>query len=201
MAAPLIIASHNEGKVREFRELLAPLGFSVRSAAELNLIEPDETGQTFEENAALKARAAATVGGMNALADDSGLVVPALDDAPGIYSARWAGASKDFTQAMGRVSRELHNRRLEPTGTPAYFVCVLSFCTPEGTLRTVRGEAHGTLTFPARGLRGFGYDPIFIPAGHSETFGEMDPDAKNRMSHRAKAFAALLDVLKEERAA
>lgn len=201
MNQTLIIASHNEGKVREIRELLAPFGFAVKSAAELNLPEPEETGQTFEANAELKARAAAEASGMLSLADDSGLVVPALDDAPGIYSARWAGPRKDFAQAMGRVARELHQAGLEPTGTPAYFVCVLSLAYPNGQMRSLRGEVHGTLTFPPRGEHGFGYDPIFIPSGYSQTFGEMEPAAKHAMSHRAKAFAALTSYLQEEHAA
>ena len=201
MTQPLGIASHNEGKVREFRELLSPFGFAVKSAAELGLAEPEETGQTFEANADLKARAAAEASGLLSLADDSGLVVPALDDAPGIFSARWAGPTKDFAQAMGRVARELHQAGCEPTGTPAYFVCVLSLAYPNGELRTLRGEVHGTLTFPPRGEQGFGYDPIFIPSGYAQTFGEMDPSAKHAMSHRAKAFAALSDYLQKERAA
>ena len=201
MATTLVVASHNEGKVREFRALLAPFGFAVRSAAELNLPEPEETGQSFEENAELKAGAAALASGMLCLADDSGLCVPALDDAPGIFSARWAGATKDFLQAMGRIARELHQAGCEPTGTPAFFVCVLSLAYPDGTMRTIRGEAHGTLTFPPRGTQGFGYDPIFIPSGYSETYGEMEPHAKHAISHRAKAFAALIDYLKQETAA
>ncbi len=198
---PLIIASHNEGKVREFRELLAPFGFEVKSAAELNLPEPEETGTTFEANADLKAIAAAKASGMLSLADDSGLVVTALDDAPGIYSARWAGANKDFAQAMGRVARELHQAGEEPSGAAAYFVCVLSLAYPDGRVRTLRGEIHGTLTFPPRGDKGFGYDPIFIPSGYTETFGEMEPATKNAISHRAKAFAALTDYLTKEIAA
>ncbi len=201
MSVPLVVASHNEGKVREFRELLAPFGFDVKSAAELNLDEPEETGNTFEANADLKALAAAKSSGLLCLADDSGLVVTALDDAPGIYSARWAGPNKDFAQAMGRVARELHQAGEEPNGAAAYFVCVLSLAYPDGRLRTIRGEIHGTLTFPPRGEKGFGYDPIFIPSGYSETFGEMDPAVKNGISHRAKAFAALTDYLNKERAA
>lgn len=201
MATKLIVASHNEGKVREFRELLAPFGFDVRSAAELKLDEPEETGDTFEANAELKARAASVASGALCLADDSGLAVPALEGAPGIYSARWAGPTKDFTLAMNRVARELHERGIEPEGTAAYFVCVLSLAYPDGSIRSIRGEAHGTLTFPPRGARGFGYDPIFLPTGYDETFGEMDPALKNGMSHRAKAFAALRDYLEQEKAA
>ena len=197
----LIVASHNEGKVREIRELLAPLGFNVHSAAELDLPEPEETGQTFEENAELKARAAALAVGKSALADDSGLVVTALDDAPGIYSARWAGPEKDFGIAMARIARELRNAGVDPSSARAYFVCALSISDPSGNLITVRGEVHGTLTFPARGTNGFGYDPIFVADGHTETFGEMDPTAKHNISHRAHAFAVLLNHLKEMQAA
>jgi XTP/dITP diphosphohydrolase len=197
----LVVASHNEGKVKEFRELLAPFGFEVKSAAELNLDEPEETGKTFEENAELKARAAAQASGHLCLADDSGLCVPVLDDAPGIHSARWAGPSKDFADAMKRISSKLHAKNIEPTGTHAYFVCVLSLAYPDGKILTLRGEAHGALTFPGRGNKGFGYDPIFIPTGYKETFGELDPKIKNDMSHRAKAFAALKDYLTKEMAA
>ncbi len=197
----LIVASHNEGKVREIRVLLAPLGFTVHSAASLNLPEPEETGQTFEENAALKAIAAAKASGMLALADDSGLVVPALDDAPGIYSARWAGPGKDFSVAMARVARELKNQRVEPNGAAAYFVCALTLAQPDGSAITVRGEVHGTLTFPARGSNGFGYDPIFTASGHAHTFGEMEAEAKHAISHRARAFEALLSHLTKEQAA
>ncbi len=201
MATRLIVASHNEGKVLEFRELLAPFGFAVHSAAELNLPEPEETGETFEENAELKARAAANTAQQIALADDSGLVVPLLDGAPGIYSARWAGPTKDFSIAMERIARELQQRGAVPTGAPAYFVCVLSLAYPDGTMRTLRGEVHGTLTFPPRGTHGFGYDPMFIPTGYEQTFGEMDPALKHAISHRAKAFAALKDYLIAEAAA
>jgi XTP/dITP diphosphohydrolase len=204
MAIPLVIASHNEGKVREFRELLDPFGFAVQSAAELNLPEPEETGETFEENAELKARAASRASGLLALADDSGLVVPALDGAPGVYSARWAGETKDFNLAMERVSAELKECGHQPTGMKAYFVCVLSLAYPidaatdmRGEVRTLRGEVHGTLSFPPRGGKGFGYDPIFIPDGYAQTFGQMNPDIKNRMSHRAVAFAQLTAILKK----
>lgn len=197
----LVVASHNEGKAREIRALLAPLGFTVHSAAALNLPEPEETGTTFEANAELKAHAAAMGAKMFALADDSGLVVPALGDAPGIYSARWAGPSKDFGVAMARVERELRERGVTPMGTAAYFVCALSLCSAEGKMTTVRGEVHGTLTFPARGLHGFGYDPIFVPTGYDVTFGEMDGAEKQTISHRTRAFEALIGHLKRELAA
>lgn len=201
MPRALVVASHNEGKVREIRALLAPLGFTVHSAAELNLPEPEETGTTFEANAELKALAAAQGAGMLALADDSGLSVTALDGAPGIYSARWAGEHKDFAFAMERVAQELHVRGVEPTGAAASFVCALTLAQPDGRVTTVRGEVHGTLSFPPRGTHGFGYDPIFVPAGHRDTFGEIDPAVKHSMSHRARAFAALLDHLKQEHTA
>jgi XTP/dITP diphosphohydrolase len=201
VATPLVIASHNEGKVREFRELLAPLGFDVKSAAELSLPEPDETGDTFEANAELKARAACDASELLSLADDSGLVVPWLDDAPGILSARWAGPKKDFGKAMHRVERELIERGRSPQGAPAYFVCALAIAYPKRGLQTLRGEVHGTLTFPPRGTRGFGYDPIFVPDGYTQTFGEIDPNTKNMMSHRAVAFAKLCTHMKTDFAA
>jgi XTP/dITP diphosphohydrolase len=183
----LVVASHNPGKVVEIEALLAPYGVATIGAAALGLPEPDETGDTFEANAELKARAAAEAGGLAALADDSGLVVPSLGGAPGIYSARWAGQGKDFRVAMERVQRELgdKNRR-------AYFVAVLALAWPDGEIATFRGEEHGHLVFPPRGERGFGYDPIFVPDGYAITFGEMDPTDKHRISHRAKAFERLV---------
>lgn len=184
----LIVASHNQGKVREIRELLAPFKVTVRSAAELDLPEPDESGDTFIANAELKARAAATAAGRAALSDDSGLAVEALNAAPGIFSARWAGPSKDFSLAMQRIEQELgisRNRR-------AKFVCALSLAWPDGHCETFQGEVRGTLTFPPRGSNGFGYDPIFIADGHDITFGEMDPAAKHAISHRADAFRQLV---------
>ncbi len=190
----IIVASHNAGKVREINALLAPLGIDVKSAAELNLPEPEETGDTFEANAELKAVAASTACGLYALSDDSGLVVPALDGAPGIYSARWA-PDKDFSKAFLRIRDELAARNVDINGTPAYFVCVLSLSDPNGLTRSVRGEVHGTLAYPQRGDKGFGYDPIFIPEGYNQTFGEIDPAEKHAMSHRARAFAQLIQLL------
>jgi XTP/dITP diphosphohydrolase len=183
----LVVASHNPGKVVEIEALLAPFGITTLGAAALGLPEPDETGDTFEANAELKARAAAERSGILSLADDSGLVVLALGGAPGIYSARWAGPGKDFGFAMERVQRELGagDRR-------AYFVAVLALAWPDGEVALFRGEEHGHLVWPPRGDRGFGYDPMFIPDGYSETFGEMDPDAKHKISHRAHAFAKLV---------
>lgn len=190
----LVIASHNKGKVREIEALLAPLGVAVKGAAELGLAEPDETGATFEENAILKARAAADAAGMPALADDSGLSVTALDGAPGIYSARWAGEDKDFNAAMVRVGREL--AALKTDDNSAKFVCVLALATPGEAVQTFRGEVHGRLVFPPRGDKGFGYDPIFIADGMDESFGEIDPALKHAISHRAKAFEKLVAVLR-----
>lgn len=201
LTTPLVLASHNTGKLREIEALLAPLNLRVTSAAQLNLPEPEETGLTFEANAELKARAAAEASHLTALADDSGLAIPALDGAPGIYSARWAGPEKDFTAAMQRVADELRARGLEPTGTPAYFVCVLAVADSSGNITHVRGEVHGTLQFPPRGTHGFGYDPMFVPEGHTQTFGEMDAAAKYAISHRTRAFAALADFLKGAAAA
>jgi XTP/dITP diphosphohydrolase len=189
MGRILVIASHNPGKVREIRELLAPLPFSVRGAAELGLAEPEETGLSFSENAALKARAAAEATGLLALADDSGLVVAALDGAPGIYSARWAGPEKDFAAAMARVERELKEIRADDH--PAKFVCALALAEPGQNPQIFEGDVHGWLVFPPRGTRGFGYDPIFVAAGMDETFGEIDPVLKQSISHRARAFAKL----------
>lgn len=184
---PLVVASHNAGKIVEIEELLAPYAIAALGAAALGLPEPEETGQTFEENAALKARAAAEASGLVALADNSGLVVPALGGAPGIYSARWAGPEKNFRLAMARVERELG-----PQDRRAHFVAVLALAWPDGEEALFRGEAHGNLTFPPRGTRGFGYDPIFVPDGYAETFGEMDPALKHQISHRARAFAKLV---------
>jgi XTP/dITP diphosphohydrolase len=186
----LVIASHNAGKVAEFEELLAPLGGDVVSAAALGLAEPEETGDSFTANALLKARAAAKASGLPALADDSGLTVPALGGAPGIMSARWAGPKRDFNAAMARLERELAGR----SDRRAAFVCVLALAEPDGEARCFEGRVKGTLTFPPRGARGFGYDPVFVPEGHTETFGEMDPNLKNALSHRAIAFAKLLNA-------
>ena len=184
----LVIATHNPGKLREIAALLGPYGVSVVSAGELGLPEPDEDGDSFEANALIKARAAAEGSGLPALADDSGLVVPALDGAPGIYSARWAGDAKDFSVAMERVNKELgsHPER------GAYFVCVLALAWPDGGSETFEGRVHGHLVWPRRGTHGFGYDPMFQADGYDITFGEMDPAEKHRISHRAQAFHQLV---------
>jgi XTP/dITP diphosphohydrolase len=196
----LLVASHNEGKVREIRSLLAPAGLKILSAAELNLPEPEETETSFEGNAALKARAAALASGYRALADDSGLCVKALDNAPGIYSARWAGPDKNFMAAMERIEKDLQAKgAILPQDREAFFVCVLALTDPDGTTALYRGEVHGHIIWPPRGNQGFGYDPFFVPEGHDKSFGEMDANAKhgwtpgnlNPLSHRARAFAAL----------
>ena len=198
-AARLIVASHNAGKAREIAALLRPLGIEAVGAAALGLAEPEETGVTFGANAALKARAAAAASGEPALADDSGLVVPALDGAPGIYSARWAGPGKDFRVAMDRIEAELAARGCEPVGAEAYFVCALSLGWPDGHCETVEGRVDGTLAFPPRGRHGFGYDPIFVPEGHARAFGEMVPEEKQPLTHRARAFAQLAAALRPAR--
>jgi XTP/dITP diphosphohydrolase len=186
--ARLVAATHNPGKARELAELLHGRVDLVTAAA-LGLPEPAETETTFVGNALLKARAAADASGLIALADDSGLSVAALDGAPGIYSARWAGPEKDFAMAMAKVEE-----RLEAAGgddRAAWFTCALAVAWPHGPAVVVEGRIDGTLTFPPRGVRGFGYDPIFIPEGGTATFGEMDPQAKDAVSHRARAFAQL----------
>ena len=186
----LVVASHNQGKVREIRELLAPWHLHVVGANELGLDEPEETESTFVGNAVLKARAAAQATHYSALADDSGLVVTALGGAPGIFSARWAGADKDFAVAMKRVEQELRGNRA--TDTSARFVCVLALAAPHEDVEIFEGEVRGHLVFPPRGNHGFGYDPIFVADGMAETFGEIEPATKHGMSHRARAFEKLV---------
>jgi len=204
----LVVATHNAGKLREIRTLLAPFGFDAVSAAELGLPEPEETGATFEENAILKAEAAARAADLPALADDSGLAVDALDGAPGIYSARWAGPDKDFAQAMRNVEEELQKAgATTPGARSARFVAALAVAWPDGHVETVRGEIEGTLVWPPRGTQGFGYDPMFLPDGLDRTFGEMSADEKHGgdrndpdnppLSHRARAFATLVDTFIE----
>jgi XTP/dITP diphosphohydrolase len=186
----LVIATHNEGKVRELGELFAPLGIECVSAKSLGLPEPEETGASFAANAALKAEAAAAASGMTAIADDSGLEVAALGGAPGIHAARWGGPAKDFDLAMQRVQNEL-----EAGGTNdrrANFTCALAVAAPGQLTRVFEGKVFGTVVWPPRGTRGFGYDPIFMPEGYRETFGEMHPAKKNAMSHRMRAFEKLI---------
>lgn len=187
----IVVASHNEGKVREIADLLRPHGIEPVSAGSLDLPEPEETESTFRGNALLKARAAAKESGMPALADDSGLAVALLEGAPGIYSARWAGPEKDFAMAMEKVEEAL--REQGASDRSARFVCALALVWPDGDEAVFEGTVEGQLVWPPRGERGFGYDPVFQPDGHEETFGEMEPDEKHAMSHRADAFRQLLE--------
>jgi len=190
--ARLLVATHNPGKARELAEILENR-FVLVTAGELGLPEPEETEASFVGNALLKARQAADASGLPALADDSGMSVAALDGAPGIYSARWAGPDRDFYAAMRKVEQ-----RLEETGAEdraAWFTCALALAWPHGAAVVVEGRIDGTLTFPPRGTLGFGYDPIFVPEGGTQTFGEMGPAAKDAVSHRARAFAKLKAAL------
>ncbi len=198
LTGPLVAATHNAGKLREFRELLEPWRIAVVSAGDLGLPEPEETGDTFEANAKLKAFAAARAAKMPALADDSGLCVEALDGAPGIYSARWAGGSKDFSAAMTRVQQELLAVKA-PRPWRAHFISALVIAWPDDHVEYFEGRVDGTLVFPPKGNNGFGYDPIFLPDGHSRGFGEMSAEEKHgipadgslALSHRARAFQML----------
>jgi len=200
LSGKLIIATHNAGKLREMNELMAPYGITCVSAGELGLPEPEETGVTFMENALIKARAAANAAHLPALADDSGLCVEALDGAPGIYSARWAGESKDFAAAMARVEQEVMAKGCtEPHQRKSWFISALALVWPDGHAECFEGRIDGVLVNPPRGTAGFGYDPIFLPEGHSRTFGEMTSDEKHgipadgstALSHRARAFQML----------
>ena len=195
----LVIATHNPGKLREIAELIEPLGITCVGAEELGLPEPEEIGNTFVDNADLKAREAADLSGLPALADDSGLCVDALHGAPGIFSARWAedeNGSRDWMRAMEKVWREVQAAGPE-AGHDAHFACALAIAWPnDGQAENFEGRIDGTLTWPPRGDNGFGYDPIFVPTGHDATFGEMDPNEKHRISHRADAFRKLVKALK-----
>jgi XTP/dITP diphosphohydrolase len=207
----LVIASHNRGKLREIADLLGPYGIVPVSARDLDLPEPDEIGVSFIENADLKARQAADLSGLPAIADDSGLCVEALGNRPGIYSARWALAEnprvspaggpgevvgeRDFDLAMRRVHDELESIGSDEVNRNAHFVCALAVCWPDGHAEWFEGRVDGVLTWPPRGKKGFGYDPMFVPAGGDRTFGEMEPEEKHRISHRADAFRKLVDAL------
>ena len=190
----LVIASHNAGKVREILALLGPYGVDPVSAADLDLPEPEETGTTFVANAELKALQAADLSGLPALADDSGLCVDALGGDPGIFSARWAGPDKDFMRAMELVERHLADKGPE-TPRDAHFTCALALAWPDGHVEWFEGRVEGTLVWPPRGTQGFGYDPVFLPNGHAQTFGEMAPDAKTPLTHRADAFRQLVEAV------
>jgi XTP/dITP diphosphohydrolase len=203
----LVIATHNPGKLAEMRELLAPFGIEAVSAGDLGLGEPEETGKSFEANARIKAIAAAQAAKLPAFADDSGIVVDALNGAPGIYSARWAGPSKDFNEAMARIERLLQERgAIAPDRRAAHFVSALCVAWPDDHLEEVEARADGTLVWPPRGTAGFGYDPMFMPDGFDRTFGEMSSIEKHGLpplglglSHRAKAFVKLAEICLERR--
>jgi XTP/dITP diphosphohydrolase len=205
----IVVASHNAGKIREIQDLIGPFGFTAKSAAELNFIEPDETGTTFEENAIIKALASARVSGMPALSDDSGLVVDALGGAPGVYTANWAetlDGTRDFSMAMQKVETALKDAgATSPTARTARFVSVLCLAWPDGHTELFRGEVEGTVAWPPRGSQGFGYDPIFQPQGYEATFGEMSAEQKHgwkpgepqALSHRARAFKLFVETCLE----
>lgn len=191
----LVVASHNEGKVREIRDLLRPYDVETKSSSELKLGEPVEDGATFIDNAVIKASETAKASGLPSLADDSGLEVHALDGDPGIYSARWAGPDKNFQHAMEQVEQKLTQKGAFSEATRrANFVCALCLAWPDGHQETFEGKVFGHLTWPPRGNNGFGYDPVFVPDGDTRTFGEFDPDEKHAMSHRANAFRNLVDA-------
>jgi len=202
LAGRLVIATHNPGKLKEMRELLMPYGIEAVSAGELGLAEPAESGTSFKENARIKASAAATAAGLPAFADDSGLTVDALDGDPGIYSARWAGPEKDFRRAMQTVEDKLRERGArEHSQRNAHFVSALCLAWPDGHVDEFEGTVDGTLVWPPRGERGFGYDPMFLPSGHTRTFGEMTnvekhglPPRGKGLSHRARAFLKLAEA-------
>ena len=205
----IVVASHNAGKIREIAELIGPLGFSAKSAAELKFEEPDETGTTFEENAAIKALASAKASGLPALSDDSGIAVDALDGAPGVYTANWAereDGRRDFQMAMEKVERALQDKgATEPEQRTCRFVSVLCLAWPDGHTEMFRGEVEGSLVWPPRGTQGFGYDPVFQPLGYDRTFGEMSSEEKHgwtigqteALSHRARAFKLFVETCLE----
>ena len=182
-----VLASHNAGKIKELTDILAPRGIALKSAADLDLPEPEETENSFEGNAGLKARAACEATGLVCLADDSGLAVDALDGAPGIFSARWAGEPRDFDKAMQKVQDELG----EASDRTARFVCVIALARPDGSVSHYRGEVVGEIVWPPRGEAGFGYDPIFRPEGETRTFAQMSAAEKRALSHRGRALALM----------
>ncbi|HVK92887.1 MAG TPA: RdgB/HAM1 family non-canonical purine NTP pyrophosphatase [Mycoplana sp.] len=205
----IVVASHNAGKIREIRDLIGPLGFEAKSAADLDFVEPDETGTTFEENAAIKALASAKAAGMPALSDDSGLVIDALGGAPGVYTANWAekeDGSRDFSMAMEKVEKALAEKGAAASADrTARFVSVLCLAWPDGHTEMFRGEVEGTVVWPPRGTQGFGYDPVFLPEGFETTFGEMSAEEKHgwklgddeALSHRARAFKRFVETCLE----
>lgn len=194
----LLVATHNAGKLREFAQLLPLPGITLGSAADVQAPEPEETGSRFEENALLKAQAGAAFSGLATLADDSGFCVEALNDAPGIFSARWA-EGKNFAPAFAKIENLLQQKNLVPSGQNAFFICVLALVFPDGTEIVVEGRVNGKTHFPPRGENGFGYDPVFAPENDSRTFAQMTAPEKARYSHRARACTALLEQLNNHR--
>jgi XTP/dITP diphosphohydrolase len=202
----IVVASHNAGKIAEIRDLIGPMGFTAKSAADLNFIEPDETGTTYEENARIKALASAMASGLPALSDDSGLAIDALDGAPGVYTANWAereDGSRDFRMAMEKVEKALEDKgAVAPAQRTGRFVSVLCLAWPDGHTETFRGEVEGHIVWPPRGTQGFGYDPVFQPDGYDVTFGEMPAEQKHgwkpgedaALSHRARAFKLFVET-------
>ena len=194
----IVIASHNEGKVKEIRSLLKPLGFKIYSAKKFKINEPIENGKTFSENSLIKSRNASLKSGIPAIADDSGLCVLSLNNDPGIYSARWAGKSKNFDNAMKKIERKMiKNKLFNKSSRRAFFCCALSIYFPNNDFRIFEGKKYGHIQFPASGIKGFGYDPIFIPKGYKKTFGEMNFKYKERISHRSIAFKKMKRFLKQ----
>ena len=192
----IVIASHNEGKVKEIRSLLKPLGFKIFSAKKFKINEPLENGKTFSENSLIKSKNASLKSGIPAIADDSGLCILSLNNDPGIYSARWAGKSKNFDQAMKKIENKMiKNKLFNKSSRRAFFCCALSIYFPNNNFRVFEGKKYGHIQFPASGKNGFGYDPIFIPNGYKKTFGEMNFEYKERISHRSIAFRKMKKFL------
>jgi XTP/dITP diphosphohydrolase len=195
-AGRLVVATHNPGKLAELNGLLGPHGAEAVSAASLGISEPEETGTTFAGNARLKADHCARASGLPALADDSGLCVDALGGAPGVHSARWAGVAKDFALAMRNIEEQLQAKgAVTPEARKAHFICALCLAWPDGRDEVFEGRVDGTLVWPPRGKNGFGYDPMFVPDGFTQTFGEMEEATKHKMSHRARAFGRLIHAV------
>ena len=196
----VVIASHNAGKVREIRSLLKPMGFKVYSAKKFCIDEPIENGKTFKENSLIKSKNACLKSGIPAIADDSGLCILSLDNQPGIYSARWAGKDKNFKSAITKIEKKMYkNNLINKNSRRAFFCCALSIYFPENTFKVFEGKKYGHVQFPALGENGFGYDPIFVPIGFKKTFGEMNFNYKERISHRAIAFKKMSHFLKKAR--
>lgn len=197
MGSEIVLASHNRGKITELEEMLSAYDIIVKAGPDFNLDEPEENGASFEENSAIKARYFADKTGIVSLADDSGLVIPALDGQPGIYSARWAGPGKDFTVAFERIAQECEKLKLDMNGLAAYFVCAITLAWPSGQEKCWLGKVHGTLVRNARGEDGFGYDPIFIPEGETQTFAQLPAFVKASMSHRHEAMSAMFKEIEQ----